>query len=198
MTPIPARTNTETDEAPVPTRFQPMRFIPQAIDRLILHDLRALLSPGQPPAPLVAAAILGTLLSFIPAPFVDTLLLGLIITRFKKVNRSALLAARFLWNDLVVLPLYVPGFRFGMSLLEPRVANSSAPPTQAAAFLLGLFALTLAAACMSAVMMFSFVTLLRYWHGSKINGMMMQSRQSTQGRAHRTAVSTRDFQRQSA
>ncbi len=198
MTPIPARTNTGTDEAPVQTRFQPMRFIPQAIDRLILHDLRALLSPGQPPAPLVAAAILGTLLSFIPAPFVDTLLVGLIFTRFKKVNRSALLAARFLWNDLVVLPLYVPGFRFGMSLLEPRVANSSAPPTQVAAFLLGLFALTLAAACISAVMMFSFVTFLQYWHGSKINGMVMQSRQSTQGRAHRAAVSAGDFQRQSA
>jgi hypothetical protein len=195
MAPIVARTISETARVPVQIKIQ---FLRQVIDRLVLQDLRSLLNPGQAPAPLVGAAMLGTLLSFIPVPFLDTFLVGFIFARFRNVNRAALLAARVLWNDLIVIPLYLPGFRFGMSLLEPHFADSLGLPVQAGAFLLGLFALTLLATCISAVVMFSFITLLQYRHGSVANGMIADSIYSTQGRAHGASVTAGDLQRQGA
>lgn len=140
--------------------------IHSAIDRLILGDIRALLQPGQSATPLVLSAVLGTLLSFMPAPILDTLLVGIIFARFRQINRSALLAARLVWNDFVVVPLYVPGYRFGMSLLDPYVVGGSTLTARAGAFSLGLLALTLSAAIISAAVMFIFITLLGHWRGS--------------------------------
>jgi hypothetical protein len=195
MAPIVARTISETAAAPIQIKIQ---FLHQLIDRLVLQDLRSLLSPGQAPAPLVGAAILGTMLSFIPAPFVDTLLVGFIFARFRSVNRSALLAARVLWNDLIVIPLYLPGFRFGMSLLEPHFQNTSGLQVQAGAFLLGLFVLTSIAASVSGVVMFSFITLLRYRQSSAANTVIADSIHFPQRGTHGASVTASDLQRQGA
>ena len=53
---------------------------------------------------IVIAVALGTILGFMPAPFLDSLLVGVIFARFRQINRSALLAARIVWNDLIVVP----------------------------------------------------------------------------------------------
>lgn len=131
-----------------------------AIEQHFVSDLKLMLQPGQAPAPLIIAVALGTILSFIPAPVLDSLLVGVILTRYRQVNRTALLAARIVWNDLIVVPLYVPGFRFGMRLLEPFFVNSSQLSARIIAFSLGLLLLASAATIISAIVMFGFVTLL--------------------------------------
>lgn len=139
-----------------------------AIDQYFLCDLKIMLQPGQAPAPLIIAVALGTILSFIPAPLLDSLLVGVIFARYRQVNRAALLTARVVWNDLVVVPLYVPGFRFGMRLLEPFFVNNSALSVRFIAFSLGLVILASAATFISAVVMFSIVTVLDQWRRSSL------------------------------
>jgi hypothetical protein len=134
------------------------------LDEYILSDLRVLLQPDQAPAPLVIAAALGTILSFIPAPFLDTFLVGLIIARCRKINRSVLIASRIVWNDLLVVPLYLPGFRFGMQLVEPFSLNEPTFAIKIIGFSLGLLFLTAVATILSAGMMFAFVSIVNRWH----------------------------------
>jgi hypothetical protein len=136
----------------------------RALDECILSDFRILLKPDQAPAPLIVAVAIGTILSFIPAPFLDSLLVGLIIARFRKINRSALIASRIVWNDLVVVPLYVPGFRFGMQLVEPFSLNVPTFAIKTIGFSLGLLFLTTTATILSAGLMFALVSILNRWH----------------------------------
>ncbi len=133
----------------------------KALNEHILSDLRVLLQPDQAPAPLVVAAALGTVISFIPAPFLDSLLIGLVIARFRKINRSALIASRIVWNDLIVVPLYVPGFRFGMRLVEPFSVNDPSFALKLMGFSLGLLFLTTAATILSVGTMFAFLSILQ-------------------------------------
>ena len=65
-----------------------------------------------PPA-LAAAFALGTLTSFFPVPILDSLLAVGLTVRFERLNKSAIFMARLVWNDLLVVPLYAPGFRVG-------------------------------------------------------------------------------------
>lgn len=58
---------------------------------------------------------IGTLISFIPLPVIDTLLASFILLKSKQINKLAFLAARVVWNDLIVYPLYVPSFKLGSS-----------------------------------------------------------------------------------
>lgn len=138
----------------------------RALNQHILPDFKVLFQPGQAPAPLVIAVALGTILSFIPAPLLDSLLVGVIFARFRQVNKSALLAARIVWNDLVVVPLYVPGFRFGMRLVEPFTVNDTTLAIKIIGFSLGLVLLTAAATIASAAIMVGFISVLRLWQNS--------------------------------
>jgi uncharacterized protein (DUF2062 family) len=138
----------------------------RVIDEYILSDLRILFQPDQTPAPLVIAVALGTILSFIPAPFLDSLLVGLIIARFKKINRSALIASRIVWNDLIVVPLYVPGFRFGMQLVEPFLVKEPTFTIKIIGFSLGLMFMTTLATILSAGTVFAFVSILNRWRSA--------------------------------
>ncbi len=90
------------------------------------QELKELRSPQHSAANLAAAFALGTMLSFIPVPLLDSMLVALIVTRFKQVNRASLFMARLLWNDLVVFPFYGPGYRIGAALLKPFI--SANPP----------------------------------------------------------------------
>lgn len=137
-----------------------------AIRRHVLHDLKVMLQPDQAPASLVTAVALGTMLSFIPVPVLDTLLVGVIIARYRRVNRSALLIARFFWNDFVVVPLYVTVFRLGMRLLDPFFANNTTITVRVFAFSLGLLIVASAATVASSAVVFCFVTVLRQRQGS--------------------------------
>lgn len=140
----------------------------KALNEHILSDLRVLLQPDQAPAPLVVSAALGTVISFIPAPFLDSLLIGLVIARFRKINRSALIASRIVWNDLIVVPLYVPGFRFGMRLVEPFSVNDPSFGLKIMGFSLGLLFLTTAATILSVGMMFAFLSILQRLRNSPV------------------------------
>jgi hypothetical protein len=138
----------------------------RVLNQYIVSDFRLLLQAGQSPAPLVFAAALGTILSFIPTPFLDSLLIGIITVRFRQINRAALFTARIIWNDFIVVPLYLPGFRFGMRLIQPHVINDSSLTIKILGFSLGLFLLTAAATIISTVMMLSFLLILQQWHRS--------------------------------
>jgi hypothetical protein len=135
----------------------------RALNEYILSDLRGMLLPNQPPGPFVVAAILGTILSFMPAPFLDSLLVGLIFARFRKINRSALIVSRIIWNDLIVVPLYMPGFRLGMRLIEPFSKNEPTFAIKIIGFSLGLLLLTVAAAAVSAGTMSALVLIFQRW-----------------------------------
>lgn len=137
--------------------------------RQIARDMLVLVEPEQTAKPLVIAAVLGTLLSFIPIPFLDTLLVSLIFARFGQINRSALLVARLIWNDFVVMPLYVPGFRIAMRLLVPYVADGMAFTVQIGAFVLTVLILSLAASFISAILMLAFLTIMNRRHQSRKN-----------------------------
>ena len=127
------------------------------------HDSKKLLQPGQTPAPLAAAYALGTMLSFLPLPVVDTLLVGIILARSGQVNKPALLAARLIWNDIVVLPLYVTGFRLGMTFLGTMTIDDSGFAAQFIAFLLGVVVLSTVAALAGIVLIFGLFRLLEFW-----------------------------------
>ncbi|MFN2304588.1 MAG: hypothetical protein ACK2TV_12740, partial [Anaerolineales bacterium] len=119
--------------------------------------------------PVIVAVALGTILSFIPAPILDTLFVGIIFARFRQVNRSALLLARVVWNDLIVVPLYVPSFRFGMRLLEPYTVNEPSFVIKALGFSLGLTILTAAAAILSMVVTFGLIKIFQKWQMTPSN-----------------------------
>ncbi len=129
--------------------------------RSMVSDLKSIIQPSQPTAPLAQAFALGTLLSFIPAPILDSVLVAVILTRFKQVNRPALLAARVIWNDLVVVTLYMPGYRLGMKMLEAITFDNSALWTRIFAFALGVLTFAMAAAAISALVMFVVFSMLR-------------------------------------
>ena len=95
--------------------------------RLFRQELQELQNPVHSARNLAAAFALGTLLSFIPIPVLDSMLVGLVLVRFKQVNRAPLFMARLLWNDLLVFPLYGPGYRLGSALLVPLM--SAGPDT---------------------------------------------------------------------
>jgi hypothetical protein len=81
------------------------------------QDLQELHSPVNPAGSLATSFAVGTLLSFIPLPVVDTILLGLVLARFKRLNRASIFIARLIWNDLLVFTLYGPGYKLGTALV---------------------------------------------------------------------------------
>ena len=140
-----------------------------ALNQYVLSDFKVLLRPDQPSGPLIVAVALGTILSFLPAPVLDTLVVGVIFARFRRVNRSALLLARMVWNDLIVLPLYVPGFRFGMRLVDPYTVNEPSFVIKALGFSLGLTILPAAAAILSMVVTFGLIKIFQKWQMTPSN-----------------------------
>jgi hypothetical protein len=134
-----------------------------ALNQYILSDFKVLIQPDQAFVPLIVAVALGTILSFIPAPILDTLFVGIIFARFRQVNRSALLLARVVWNDLIVVPLYVPSFRFGMRLLEPYTVNEPSFAIKVVGFSLGLTMLTAAATIISTTVTLGLIKIFQKW-----------------------------------
>lgn len=143
----------------IPTK-QLIRLIPliqeqsHRLRQSAIQDLTDLAQANEAPTVLALAFALGTILSFVPVPLLDSLLLLFILSHFKQVNRPALLAARVVWNDLVVVPLYVPGYRLGTNVLASLPFGSAADATPLAAFAIGCLALAVAAAVLSAFTMF--------------------------------------------
>ena len=84
-------------------------------------QLRELHSPVHSADSLAAAFAVGTMLSFIPVPVLDTILVGLVLSRYKGLNRASIFLARLIWNDLLVFPLYGPGYKLGSTLILPII-----------------------------------------------------------------------------
>lgn len=91
------------------------------------REILELRSPAASPARLATAFAIGTLLSFIPLPVLDSLLVSLVLVRFRQVNKATLLAARLVWNDLVILSLAPTGYRLGVSMLPTSMILSADP-----------------------------------------------------------------------
>lgn len=134
------------------------KYLAELISALV-QDLQGLSQPDQTPGPIASSFALGTLLSFIPAPVLDTMLVGIILRRAKRINRPALLAARLVWNDLLVIPLYAVGYRLGTSIIALGPDTGSRTIPVAIAFLLGLLLLALIASSFSALTVFALYAL---------------------------------------
>ena len=98
------------------------------------------------PARLALAFAVGTLTAFLPLIIIDTFLTLFILARFRQLNKVAVFGARAVWNDFVVVPLYVPGFKLGHFLLERILGATAIAPSSKIALTLilgnGLLALT--------------------------------------------------------
>ena len=126
-------------------------------------ELRALSDPEQTAVALALAFATGTLLGFLPVPFLDSLLLALLLTRARRLNRPALLAGKMIWNELLVLPLYQPALRLGGLLLGAARTELTGPAAHALAFVLGLGLVALLAAGVGAPL-FALAVRVRYGH----------------------------------
>ena len=127
------------------------RELTDKLHQKAVQELRDLAVANEAPAVLARAFALGTMLSFVPVPILDTLLVLFILSRYKHVNRPALLAARVLWNDLVVLPLYVPAVHLGRYVVASLPISDNAHAGTLVAFAIGCFAMAVAAAALSAI-----------------------------------------------
>jgi len=107
---------------PGSTFLNSLRKGAEGLRSIFWQELKELRNPAHSAGGLAAAFALGTLLSFIPVPLLDSMLVGMVLARFKQVNRAALLLARLIWNDLLVLPFYGPGYRLGSTVLAPVTA----------------------------------------------------------------------------
>lgn len=112
---------------------------------------RAFLDATESPSKLALAFAVGTLTAFLPLIIVDTFLTLFILARFRQLNKVAVFGARAIWNDFVVVPLYVPGFKLGQFLLERVMGETAVAPTtkMALTFLLGNGLLALSAVFVS-------------------------------------------------
>ncbi len=124
------------------------------------EELQELRNPAHPAGSLAAAFALGTLLSFIPIPIMDSLLVGILLTRFKQLNRASLFIARLIWNDFLIFPLYGPGYRLGSAVIGPTMSAQYQVPgvgtavTPLLSFITGTFILAIS------VTLFAYCTFL--------------------------------------
>jgi len=100
-------------------------------------QMQELLQGVDSPLGLATAFALGTLTSFFPIPIVDSLLAIGLAARFGRLNKSAIIVARLVWNDLLVMPLYAPGFKLGQWVMV-NILGAEAPALPANAHLLWL------------------------------------------------------------
>jgi len=91
------------------------------------REMQELRSPAASPTRLATAFAIGTLLSFIPLPLLDSLLVSLVLVKFRQVNKATLLAARLVWNDLVILSIARTSYRLGVSMLPTSMISSADP-----------------------------------------------------------------------
>lgn len=113
------------------------------------------LAATESPAKLAFAFAVGTVTAFLPLIIIDTLLTVCILARFRQLNKVAVFGARAVWNDFLVVPLYVPGFRLGEYLIGRFLDGGSgvtavAPTTKIVlTFVLGNGLLAMAAVLLS-------------------------------------------------
>lgn len=103
------------------------------------EQYHAFLDATESPSKLALAFAVGTVTAFLPLIVIDTFLTLFILARFRQLNKVAVFGARAVWNDFVVVPLYVPGFKLGQFLLEGLLGETAVAPTTkiALTFVLG-------------------------------------------------------------
>jgi uncharacterized protein (DUF2062 family) len=88
----------------------------------LAEPIRTILEPNVS-APVVAGSFaLGTVISLLPVPGVDVVLISLLAVAFKSLHRGALLAALGVWNMFVVAPLYALTFHVSTMLVGAPVS----------------------------------------------------------------------------
>jgi uncharacterized protein (DUF2062 family) len=136
-----------------------LRTLCQSIDsarQQFARDMVELRDPALPARQLAAAFAVGTVLSFIPVPLLDTILVGAVLARFRQLNRASLFLARLIWNDLLVFPLYGPGYRLGSAVVQALIGAEPNLPV------LGYSAVPLFSFVTGAVLMSVWATLSAY------------------------------------
>ena len=131
-------------------------------------DLAKLMDPTVPGIVLTSSFAVGVILGFLPFPFVDAVVLALLIRYCGRINRPAMLAGKMVWNELLVAPLYFPALRLGSRLLvgfEAQVSAAWVLPV--AGFLLGIAVITITAAVASSLVFLLTIRLLHSWRSSR-------------------------------
>ncbi len=117
----------------------------------IREQRQSLLETTAAPSRLAFAFALGTFSAFLPVIILDSLLVMALLARFRQVNKAAVFAARAVWNDFVVVPLYASGFKMCGVLLGRVGVETAVSPTQQTilTFVVGYLLLTLLAVTLS-------------------------------------------------
>lgn len=87
-----------------------------------------LLQAADAPHDAARSFAIGTSLNFMPLPALDVILAGLLLAKYKRLNRSALLLAFAVWNNFVVLPLYASGYKLGGAIVSATVPTAALAP----------------------------------------------------------------------
>lgn len=136
----------------------------------LVRDLAELRNPSLPASGLAAAFAVGTLLSFIPVPLLDTILVAAVLARFRQLNRASLFMARLIWNDLLVIPLYGPGYRLGSAVVqaligaEPQLPGLGYSPAPLFSFLTGAVLMSSWATIFAYLLFFLALKVYRIYH----------------------------------
>ncbi|MDX1417395.1 MAG: DUF2062 domain-containing protein [Candidatus Promineifilaceae bacterium] len=99
--------------------------IGQWVKSQLQTQARELQQAADSPFFLAAAFALGTLTSFLPVPILDSLLAVGLAAKFARLNKAAIFLARMVWNDLLVVPLYAPGFKLGQWVLASWLSEGT-------------------------------------------------------------------------
>jgi len=126
-----------------------------------------LLQATDSPFGLAVAFALGTLTSFLPVPLLDSLLAAGLAVKFARLNKAAIFLARMVWNDLLVVPLYVPGLKVGQWILTAVLVKQESQVTfqphyaYLLSFILGAMVLAAVAALLGFILVLFFAKVIQ-------------------------------------
>lgn len=92
------------------------RFSFNQLANVMKQRWQELIQTNASPQSIALAFAVGTFISLLPIPGIDLVLVTLLASLFKQLNRTGLLAALAVWNAFVVAPIYVLSHKVGASL----------------------------------------------------------------------------------
>lgn len=110
-----------------PTCFTPLHISLAQIKRGAKRCLGNIYEAETSPHALALAFSVGTLISLLPTPGLNLVLIGLLTAVFKGIHKGALVASMGVWNIFVITPIYALGHLVGTRLVEDTAVFPSLP-----------------------------------------------------------------------
>jgi hypothetical protein len=92
------------------------RFSFSYLTYAVKQQWQELVQTNASPQRIALAFAVGTFISVLPTPGLNLVLVTLLTSLFKQLNRAGLLAAIAVWNAVVVAPIYALSHKVGASL----------------------------------------------------------------------------------